>query len=103
MSLLALWLTAIALAVTLYDYGQVRYYWYASDEGRGYALTTWKGDSLDNDRSYPKGYTYRYDIYRFERNAEARTIVIILILAGASAASFKLLKRPRITQQARDT
>ena len=60
--LLILWIASIALIVTIYNHGQVRYYWYANDEGRGYRLKTWHGTSLDGTSIYPKGFTYRHDI-----------------------------------------
>ncbi len=90
---ITLWLAAIALSLTLYAYGQVEYYWYANDKAQGYELRTWKGNSLDDEPGYAKGYTYRHSISRFEKNAEARTISIILILSGAAALSVRLLKR----------
>jgi len=88
-----IWFLAISLSVTLYSYGQVRHYWYANDEGLGYEVDYYRGDSLDHDARYEKGYKYRYDIWRFQRNAEARTILIILILTGASASSLWISKR----------
>lgn len=98
LNLLILWATAIGLAGTLFSYGQVKYYRYENDEGRGYTLNSylgWKGDSLDKESGYGKGYTYRGDRYKFEQNAETRTILIILILAGACAASPMVWKRSK--------
>lgn len=98
LSLLILWIATIGLAVSLYSYGQVRYYWYANEDGRGYALDSYKGDSLDDDAGYEKGHKYRHQIWRFERNAEARTILIILILAGAGASSLWIWKRGKVSK-----
>ncbi len=98
LKLLILWATAIGLAGTLFSYGQVKYYRYENAEGSGYTLNSywgWKGDSLDGTAGYEKGFKYRGDRYKFERNAEARTILIILILAGACAASPLVWKRSK--------
>lgn len=89
--LLILWIATIALVVTIYAHGQVRYYWYANEEGRGYSLKTWQGPSLD-DRGYPKGFIYRHETYHFEKNTEIRAIAIILIIAGASFLTLRTFR-----------
>jgi hypothetical protein len=95
--LLILWIAAIALVITIYSHGQVRYYWYANDNegGRGYSLKIWQGTSLDDSGIYPKGFTYRYWTYQFEKNTEIRAIAIILILAGASFLTLQMFRRPK--------
>jgi hypothetical protein len=94
-SIIVLWLTAAALALTVYTYGLVGHYWYANDQGRGYDLTRWRGDSLDGIPPYPDGYRFRYSDSRFEKAPEIRTVFIILVLASASAGTIILLKRMR--------
>ena len=95
LKLLILWIAAIALIFTIYAYGQVRYYWYANEQGSGYLLKTWNGTSLDNSYVYPKGFTYQYDTYKFEKNPEFRIITIILILAGAGFLTLQMFRRPK--------
>ena len=97
LKLLLAWTTAIALAVTIHSYGQVKYYWYGNDQGRGYALRTWQGESLDNTGGYAQGYTYRYETYRFEKDPERRMITMILLLGTAGVLTIRILKRDRKT------
>lgn len=101
--LLILWIAAIALVITIYSHGQVRYYWYANDEGRGYSLKTWQGTSLDDSQVYRKGFTYRYETYQFEENTEIRAIAIILILAGASFLTLQMFRRPKDSVMRKET
>ncbi|OGO79792.1 MAG: hypothetical protein A2Y21_12030 [Clostridiales bacterium GWC2_40_7] len=93
--LIILWLGTISLCLTLYGYGQVSYYWYGNDAGKGYALKTWKGDTLDNESGYQKGYTFQRYEYRYENYPEARTIAIILLLMGAGMLSLIIWKDTR--------
>ena len=92
-SIVILWLTAAALALTLYAYGLVEHYWYANDQGRGYDLTRWRGDSLDGIPPYADGYHFRYSNLRFEKAPELRTVLIILVIASASTGTIVLLRR----------
>ena len=92
-SIIILWVTAAALALTLYAYGLVEHYWYANDQGRGYDLTRWRGDSLDGIPPYADGYHFRYSNLRFERAPEIRTVLIIIVIASASAGTIILLRR----------
>lgn len=95
-SLILLWLTAIAVAVTLWAFGLVDHYWYYNDAERlGYDLPKWRGDTLDNSFGYPKGYVFKYSYVRFERSAEPRTIAIIIVLAAAFAGTIFLASRGR--------
>ena len=94
LKLLAVWTAGGALAMTLYTHGEVTHYWYGNDEGRGYSLDTWSGESLDDSQIYPKGYKFRFKTNDFERNSEVRTIAIILILSGACFLTFKLFRDP---------
>lgn len=93
--LLVIWIATIAISVTIYAYGQVEYTWYEGADGKGYALKYWKGNTLDDDPAYDKGYKHKGSVYRFEKNAEIRTILIILILAGASLFSLSVFKRKK--------
>ena len=94
--LLILWFSAAALVLTIFSYGLVSRYWYAKSEGgHGYSLKTWEGTSLDESPGYEKGYTYRHSDYRFEQNPEIRTIAIIVILAGTSFLTLRILSHPK--------
>lgn len=101
--LLILWIVAIALIITIGEYGQVRYYWYANEQGRGYLLETWEGTSLDDSYLHPKGYTYRYYTDKFEKNPEIRTITIILILAVAGFLTLQMFRHPKDSTMQKNT
>jgi hypothetical protein len=91
-SIILIWLTALALALTLLNYGMVEHYWYANNQGLGYDLTRWRGDTLDNVGSVGKGYRFRYSTFRFEKNAEIRTIAIIVVFSCAFAGTILLIR-----------
>jgi hypothetical protein len=93
LSIVLVWLTAAAIALTLWNFGMVQHYWYANDQGLGYDLVKWQGDTLDNAFVYPKGYRFRYSTFRFEKNAETRAILIITVLACACAGTILLIVR----------
>ena len=103
LNLLILWIAAISLAGTLYSYGLVQHYRYANDDGQAYEESVYRGDSLDDMRGTKKGYIYRGAVWRLKRNAEGRTILIVLILAGASAASLWIWKREKVSKTTGDT
>jgi hypothetical protein len=89
-----LWLTAVAIALTLWAFGIVQHYWYFNDDTRiGYDMLKWQGDTLDNAFGYPKGYRYKNSFVRFEKNAEPRIIGIIIVLAGACVGTILLVSR----------
>ena len=92
LKILILWGATLALVLTIYTYGQVKYYWYANDQNWGHELRTQRGDSLDDDSGYEKGIRYKYTHYKFENNSEVRIILIILIFAGAGFLSFLIFK-----------
>jgi hypothetical protein len=95
-SILLLWVTAIAIAITLWAFGLVAHYWYFNDSTRlGYDVPKWHGDTLDNSFGYPKGYVFKYSYVRFESGAEPRAIGIILVLATACAGTIFLVSRGR--------
>jgi hypothetical protein len=94
MSLIILWLTAAAISLTLWSFGMIQHYWYFNDNvGMGYDLVKWRGDTLDNSFGYPKGYRYKYSFTRFEKDAEFRTIAIIVVLASAAGGTLFVMKR----------
>jgi hypothetical protein len=93
-SILILWLTAAAISLTLYSFGMVQHYWYSNDAaGLGYDLVKWRGYTLDDSFPYPKGYRYKYSFTRFEKDAEARTIAIIIVLASAAGGTLFIMKK----------
>jgi len=61
-------------------------------QGRGYDLLGWQGDSLDDGYGYQKGYHFRYSTFRFEKNAEIRTIDIIAVFSCACAGTLLLFR-----------
>jgi hypothetical protein len=93
--ILVLWLTCGAIALTFYKYGLVQHYWYIdiSNQGRGYDFTTWQGNNLANTH-VTDGWRFRYSHsdWRFEKNAERRTIHIILVLGLASGGTIALMR-----------
>jgi len=94
LSIIILWLTAAMIALTLWSFGMVQHYWYFSDSaGLGYDLAKWQGDTLDNSFSYPKGYRFKYSFMRFEKDAERRTILIILVLTSACGGTIVVITR----------
>ncbi len=92
LSIIVVWSTAFALALALYSYGLVQHYWYDNGQGRGYDIIRWQGDSLDDVYGYQKGYHFRYSTFRFEKNAEIRTIAIVAVFSCASAGTILLLR-----------
>ena len=62
LKVILVWVSACALAWTLYNFGLVKCYC-----------------------------TYRYETYRFESLAEVRTILIIFVLTGAGVISIQIL------------
>ena len=102
LSIVVVWLTAVAVCITIWGFGMVQHYWYFSDTaGVGYDLVKWQGDTLDNSLGYPKGYRLKYSFVRFEKDAERRTILIILVLASACGGTIFLVTRfPKRTNQA---
>ena len=98
LKILILWAATAGLCVTLYSYGQVRYYAYENSKGEGYTVSFWQGNSLDGAPGYEKGFKYSHEIFKFERNAERRTLEIILILAVAGMSTLWLWKSEKSTK-----
>ncbi len=95
-SIITLWLTAVAIVFTLLVFGLVQHYWYFNDTaGLGYDVVKWQGDTLDNSFAYPKDYRYKYGYVRFEKNAEPRVIGIIVVVASVCAGTIFLVSRSR--------
>lgn len=94
LSIVLVWLTAVAIALTLWNFGMVQHYWYFNENaGLGYDVVKWQGDTLDNVFGYPKGYRLKYSFFKFEKNAETRTILIITVLACACGGTILLIMR----------
>ena len=92
-SIIVLWLATGAIVFTLFGFGMVDHYWYANDQGQGYDFATWKGYNLDDVHGYEKGFRFRYSFPRFEKNAEMRIILIIVVLASAWGGTVLLITR----------
>jgi hypothetical protein len=94
--IIVLWVLVIILCITIYNYGKVKYYWYEDTEepGWGHLLKTYQGENLGQNSTYADGEKYKYDgiRYKFEKDAELRTIIIISIIAASFFFSFKINK-----------
>ena len=93
--IIVLIILTILLCLTIYDYGKVKYYFYEDTEkpGWGHYLKTYEGENLGKYyKNTGEKYKYTYVSYKFEKDPEVRTIIIILIIAASFFISFKINK-----------
>lgn len=94
--IIGLWALVIILCITIYNYGKIKYYWYedTEDPGWGHYIKTYQGENLGQNSAYKNGEKYKYTsiAYKFEKDAELRSIIIISIIAASFFFSFKINK-----------
>jgi len=92
--MIILWILVISLCITIYNYGKTKYYWYedTKEPGWGYYKESYHGKDLGNLYKDSEKYKYVEIVYKFDKDTEVRTIIIILILAVSSFLSFKINK-----------
>ena len=90
--IIGLWALVIILCITIYNYGKIKYYWYENTEnpGRGHSIKTYQGENLGQYYTNGEKYKYTSITYNFEKDAELRSIIIILIIAASFFFSFKI-------------
>jgi len=92
--IIVLWALVIILCIIIYNYGKIEYYRYEDTEGWGYSIKTYQGENLGQNSAYKNGEKYKYThiTYKFEKDAELRSIIIISIIAASFFFSFKINK-----------
>jgi len=89
--IIVLWALVIILCITIYNYGKIEYYRYEDTEGLGYNIKTYQGENLGSYYKNGEKYKYTRSTYKFEKDAELRSI-IISIIAASFFFSFKINK-----------
>lgn len=90
--IIVLWALVIILCMTIYDYGKIKYYWYENTEKPGWGIErkTYDGENLGQYYKDGEKFKYKYPTYKFEKDAELRSIIIISIMAVSFFFSFKI-------------